>query len=282
MADYWKSTPNYWCKFCDISVRDTKFDRRNHDATPKHQNNIQRHLRRIHKEQEQTERDTQRAKAEVARLNGLVPSSSTGPAQPANPFPKATPTTQPPRQRVPEKKATLGDRKKQWDQLLGMGIAVPQEARPDLAVAGEWQVVSQRVINEDTGEGEMPATKGVHKRKLDEEEEEAMREAEMVTQKKGWGHDRKMFKSKVASRIGDDDDDDLEALFSIGKKVVKQEPDIKEETGIKDDPDGKGEGALHDVPTAEEAVDAGETRVKKEDVPIVPTVVFKKRKKIAR
>ena len=73
MAEYWKSTPSYWCKFCSIYVRETPIERKNHEASAKHQNNIQRSLRDLHKNKEREDRDKQRAKDEVARLNGVLP-----------------------------------------------------------------------------------------------------------------------------------------------------------------------------------------------------------------
>ncbi len=87
MSEYWKSTvstslfhvkfvlilrqPKYWCKHCKTYVRDTKLERTNHDATPKHQGNLKRFLKDLHRGHEKDEKDKERAKAEVARLNGL-------------------------------------------------------------------------------------------------------------------------------------------------------------------------------------------------------------------
>ncbi|KAJ4301833.1 hypothetical protein N0V90_003929 [Kalmusia sp. IMI 367209] len=72
MAEYWKSTPKYWCKFCRDYIKDTKFERQQHEATGRHQSNIQRSLKGLHREQAATERQKQRAKDEVARLNGRI------------------------------------------------------------------------------------------------------------------------------------------------------------------------------------------------------------------
>src|ERR1700712_2474938 len=72
MSEYWKSTPSYWCKFCAIYVRDSGLERKNHEASAKHQNSIQRNLRELQKGKQREDRDKQRAVDEVARLNGLV------------------------------------------------------------------------------------------------------------------------------------------------------------------------------------------------------------------
>ncbi|KAF2735483.1 hypothetical protein EJ04DRAFT_491586 [Polyplosphaeria fusca] len=300
MAEYWKSTPKYWCKFCSVYVRETKRDRTEHEATGRHQGNVQRSLRGIHKDQQRQEREKTAAQREVARLNGLVPNSAS-PTAPAISTP-ASPK-QPPvpgklhYTKTQEKTATLQDRKKQWEQLAALGVAVPEQARGDMAIAGEWQVVSQRVIGED-GKEIKPSglSTGVHKRKLDEDEEEQQAAGEIIKKKKGWGHSLKSFPGKSGA---DNDDDDIEALFKKTKRTpeVKREPKIEDKQAVKQE-EGQ-EDALQEIPTVEEAARRGFTKVtntttsglspdvgvsiKKEDGDVaVPTVVFKKRKKIMR
>ncbi|KAF2019036.1 hypothetical protein BU24DRAFT_418627 [Aaosphaeria arxii CBS 175.79] len=304
MAEYWKSTPKYWCKFCSIYVRDTKFDRNQHDATGRHQGNIQRSLRGLHRDQEAEKRKQQRAKDEVARLNGIVAgggsggassskegaaSSSASASAPGN----DTRVGAKPTFSRDAKQATMEDRKKQISQLAAMGVAVPESMRGELALAGEWQVVSEKVI----GEEEKPLNKGVHKRKLDEAELEAQAAGELITKQKGWGKTFKSFPGKHGSA-----DDDIDALFGKGKKpAVKEDPDVKSEqdvsgapaidseSGVKQE-DGEagdlkqegGEGSsLANIPTQEEA-EASAAAVKKEEDAPAPAVFFKKRKKIAR
>ncbi|KAI8936527.1 hypothetical protein NX059_006931 [Plenodomus lindquistii] len=280
MAEYWKSTPKYWCKFCLVYVKDTKFERAQHEATGRHQGNIQRSLKSLHREQEIEQRNKSRAQAEVARLNGLVPSTSS-PSVAAGTGGAVT------FEKRPEKKATVEDRKRQWEQLVAMGITVPDAARADLAIAGEWKKVSEEVVGEVTEDGEFKVTalnKGVRKRKIDEEEEEREAAGEIITKKKGWGHKFKTFPGSKSA------DDDIEAL--LGKKPIPaiQEPEVKQEDsegqGVKaereDDATAK---TLQDIPTAEEAeAQEAATAVKQEEdaAPAAPTVVFKKRKKIAK
>ncbi|KAJ4354361.1 uncharacterized protein N0V89_006096 [Didymosphaeria variabile] len=282
MSEYWKSIPKYWCKFCKDYVKDTKFERQQHEATGRHQSNIQRSLKGLHREQAAQERQKQRAKDEVARLNGLVPSASSASADaPAKPtFAKTE-----------DKKATLQDRKKQWEQLAAMGIAVPDEARGGMALKGEWSVVKEEVVGEVGEDGEFKAlNKGVRKRKVDEEEAERELAGETITRKKGWGQTYKSLPGK-----GGGDDDDIEALFK------RRKPDIKDEdTELKKEVKGedvvKGEAQLQplaDIPTVEEAAakqkeergdDAAAAALVKEEEGsgATPAVVFKKRKKIAK
>jgi hypothetical protein len=240
----------------------------------------------LHREQETLARETAKAKAEVERLNGLVPSTSS--AAPSN-VPKPTYTKAAPQ------KESLEDRKRQWAQLAAMGIKVPDEVRGENAMAGEWKTVSTKVVGED---GKVQDSKGlstgVRKRKVDEEEEEAREMGEVITRKKGWGNKLRSFPGKMG-----DSGDDVEALFAMVKKpVVKQEDEVKKEPDVKLEPKVKEEDApsgLLDIPAEGEASDKaaveptesalnleGEATVKQEEDAPAPTVVFKKRKKVAR
>ena len=291
MAEYWKSTvsetkehdahsqltlfqPKYWCKFCSTYVKDTKFERAQHEATGRHQGNIQRSLKGLHREQENEKRNQARAQAEVARLNGLVPSSS-GPSVATGVGGKPT------YEKKPEKKATVDDRKRQWEELAAMGVALPASARGDLAIAGEWKTVSEEVVGEVNDDGEFKATalnKGVRKRPLDEEEEEREAAGELITKRKGWGN---TYKSFPGSKGGDDH---IESLFGKKKPSAEAQPEVKKEErddDVKAEVEDAEAKTLQDIPTAEEAEAKGaEAAVKKEeDAPAAPAVVFKKRKK---
>ncbi|KAF8867350.1 hypothetical protein BDZ45DRAFT_710298 [Acephala macrosclerotiorum] len=227
MSEYWKSTPKYWCKHCKTYVRDTKLERTNHDATPKHQGNLKRFLRDLHRGHEQGEKDKERAKAEVARLNGLgtaggsASSSSSGLGR--GPTPAA-----------PKPQATAADRKRQLQQLAELGVSVPDEFRPDMAMAGEWQVTSQRIIEEGDGEKKPDAIAlGVRKRQVEEEEEEAVE-----AKKKRWG-------SRFRAHPTKEDEGDLDALLSNvtrkGKEpTTKTEADTEIKTEVKTETETEG------------------------------------------
>jgi hypothetical protein len=156
--------PKYWCKFCSTYVKDTKFERAQHESTGRHQGNIQRSLRGLHREQEHEQRNKARAQAEVARLNGIVPAES----KPTTSVATRTGGPAPTYEKRFEKKATVEDRKRQWEQLAAMGVALPDEARTDLALAGDWKTVSREVVGEVAEDGEFKVralNKGVHKRR---------------------------------------------------------------------------------------------------------------------
>jgi hypothetical protein len=272
MASHWKSTPSYWCKFCSIYVRDTSIERKNHEASAKHQNNIQRSLRELHKGKEREERDKQRAKDEVARLNNLVggkkvsvtPSASTGPK--VTGLKDVTPATKT-QQAVP----TYAQRKAQAEQLVALGVKLPPELEREFYGTGGWQTVSETVVENDVkgersladiikGEedskdaAQAEINRGIHKRKADDEEEDTQ-----PKQRKVWGSTKRTYPGSTGD---DDDEQDLDVLLSgVGvKKEVKSEG-VKNE-GVKEEEDETEEKPLDAIPDA--------------DAP--PTVVFKKRK----
>jgi hypothetical protein len=255
-------------------VKDTKFERGQHEATGRHQGNIQRSLRGLHRAQEQEQRDKARAQAEVARLNGLVPGTKAAPSV-ATGTGGAAPTYQ----KRPEKKATVEDRKKQWEQLAALGVTLPDQARQDLAIAGDWKTVATEVVGEINEDGEFKSlalNKGVRKRKLDEDEEEQKEAGEMITKRKGWGH---TYKSFPGSKGGEDD---LENLLVKKTPQFDQATTAEEEAGLKKEEPREEEAglALQDIPTAEEAAEAAIKR--EEEAPAAPAIVFKKRKKVAK
>ncbi|KAK7624422.1 hypothetical protein IWX50DRAFT_599517 [Phyllosticta citricarpa] len=274
MAEYWKSTPKYWCKFCKTHIRDTKFERQQHEATGKHQIAIQRSLRDLHREREREDREKQRARDEVARLNGVVggsASSSSSASTARTAGGKAGATREAPRQ------ATVEDRKRQLAQLAAMGVAVPDEYRGEMAMVGEWQTVSVKPIGgEQKSAGDNGASGalnvGVRKRKKDDDDEED--EGGAQRPKRGWGNTFKTYRSTAK---GAATDDDIEALLSTARKpVVKEEVDPEE---VKPDPeasDAAPSAKLSDIPPVktedEQEEQAG--AAKSDGV----GVVFKKRK----
>jgi hypothetical protein len=186
---------------------------------------------------------------------------------------------------------SVTERKKQLAQLAEMGIAVPDEFRGEMAMAGDWKVVSQRPVEETTSED--PLSVGVRKRKYEGQEEEE--EAGAVVARRGWGSTSRRYPG-----ANEGDAPNLDALLSGVKSVKKDEtaPDLKKEESdeksnllaakdekveVKNEPEMsitanptpvKKEQSTHplepvnssllDIPTVEEALGAG--------------VVFKKRK----
>lgn len=279
MSEYWKSTPKYWCKHCALYVRDTKLERQNHEATGKHQGAIRRSLRDIHRAAEQAERDRDRARREVDRLNGVVSSSAT-----------KTTTTAPgskPAHAQPQLQPTEAERKKQLEQLAELGVAIPRELRGEVAIAGEWTVTATRVVQAAEGgedvKNEARAT-GVKRERERTEEEKEQDEAikGLFGKRRKWGVDSKV--------VGEEEDGELEELLRRGVGGVKKEEGVKKEGAgevvvvktEEQDTEGLGEAL-----GADKAVAAGSTDIKTEDGAITApvkeegdpaAVVFKKRK----
>ncbi|KAI9821417.1 MAG: hypothetical protein M1826_000698 [Phylliscum demangeonii] len=138
MSEYWKSTPKYWCKHCKTYVRDTKFERTQHEATGRHQGNLKRYIRDLHRGHERDERESERAKQEVERLNGVVSGGAFTARTSGPPMPSAPPAP------------TAEERLKQLAQLADMGVAIPDEYRGHVALAGEWQILSETVVHPRT------------------------------------------------------------------------------------------------------------------------------------
>ncbi|KAG9256728.1 uncharacterized protein F5Z01DRAFT_486005 [Emericellopsis atlantica] len=284
MSEHWKSTPKYWCKHCSCYIRDTKLERQNHESTARHQGNLKRFLRDLHRGHEKEEREKDRAKQEVARLSGVVGSSSSASTPPlrstgAHHGKPSAPT-----------EVSL---KKQREQLAEMGISMPSEFRAEMAIPGEWQVTNTRVIDDtetlDDTKTEGKAN-GVRKRDIaeeDKEEEDAIRG--LFKKPRRWGRDIKEMPTQ--------DTQDLDALLEGDALLVKKddegehvkdgspptlkpktEPEVKGEPEVKDEPDTEVQGLAAPVknenPTTDACVKAEDTN----DEPKSSGIVFKKRK----
>jgi hypothetical protein len=106
-----------------------------------------------------------------------------------------------------------------------MGIAIPEEYRGEMAMAGDWRTVSERVLganDEDYGD-QKPGnvlSVGVRKRKFEGQEEEE--EAGETVVRRGWGTTTRSYPGSK------DEDDELDALLSgtkVANPVVKDDPE---------------------------------------------------------
>lgn len=287
MSEYWKSTPSYWCKFCAIYVRDSSLERKNHEGSAKHQNSIQRNLRELQKGKQREDRDKQRAKDEVARLNGLVgeggkagsPGAS-GQSDVLGVKDVSRATAAP----VPAVSAAA-QRKAHAQQLAAMGVELPEDLKREVTGVGNWQVTSERVVaqeqpwslaniksehDESKEDVKGAVSRGVHTRRADNEEEDA-RDEEAAPKRKAWGISTKSFPG--ANRA--DNSEDLDALLSgVSKRKLDEIKDEHEET-----PAVKREGSAEEKPIAAvPGVDTPIVAVKPEGSEAAPAVVFKKRK----
>jgi hypothetical protein len=278
--------PKYWCKYCSTYVRDTKLEKQNHEATGKHQGSLKRFLRDLHRGNEQDEREKQRAKDEVQRLNGVVTGSRTAPTPAVVTERKGAVPRSAPEPRQP----TPADRKRQLAQLAEMGIAIPDEFRGEMAMAGDWKVLETVRLQDSKAELGVDATNiGVRKRRLSNPEEQM--EGNGQTRRKGWGSTTKSFPIREqeqsldsllqgssilkGSSISQDTKDSDQAQGLSGPTVEKSE-DTQTPSNIKrEDSDFGLDKVVSPMPGLEQDVDSD---VKKDENSEPSAVVFKKRK----
>lgn len=295
MSEYWKSTPSYWCKFCEIYVRDTAGERKNHEATGKHQNNIQRSLRNLHKNKEREERDQQRAKDEVARLNGLVSGKATATvgAKPGISGLKNLGKSTGPE---PPKLSAAAQRKAHAEQLVALGVELPEELKREVTGIGGWQTMTSSVVDpgrsgarsladikkeeEDNAAAAASGvlSKGVHKRKAEDDED--VRDEEAAPKKKIWGNTFKTYPGAQA----EDEDEDLDALLSgVGKKPAQSSGSVAIETPkspaqVKSE---SGEEVKTETESTKDTISSATAKQEGDDdaaITAPPPVMFKKRK----
>lgn len=260
MAEYWKSTvsnhvlsaaaaapikrpltntrfifqPNYWCKHCKTYIRDTPFARNQHEATGKHQGSLKRFLRDIHRSKEQEERKGQSAKSEVQRLKGLV---SSGSEEGAAGSERQQQQKEPPWKRGSgdsgaatasgSNSVAVQDRKKQMAQLIDMGVAIPEQYRAEMALAGEWRAAADQESSKDseTASGEATASAtavGVRKRKYQGNAGGA-EDAEEAASRKAWGSAIRRYPG-----AGGGVDEELEALLGKTSELKDRKVEKKE------------------------------------------------------
>ncbi|RSH90850.1 hypothetical protein EHS25_010026 [Saitozyma podzolica] len=68
MTEYWVSKKQYWCKYCNIWIRDDAPSRRHHETGLKHQGNKERFVRDLYKSGDKAKRDAAAEAIEMARI----------------------------------------------------------------------------------------------------------------------------------------------------------------------------------------------------------------------
>lgn len=186
-------------------------------------------MRDLHRGHEKDEKDKERAKAEVARLNGMTAGGGAGPSSIATSSGLGRgPTPSGPKVQA---QATPAQRKQQLAQLAEMGVSIPDGYRPEMAMPGEWQVTAERIIEPDAEKKPEALALGVRKRVVEDEEGEA------EVKKRRWGSTYKTHPET--------DDTDLDALLkNVTRKDMPSAIRTNEEEtkphGIKEEPGASG------------------------------------------
>ncbi|KAK4553216.1 hypothetical protein LTR86_009746 [Recurvomyces mirabilis] len=272
----------FFCKYCSTYVREN--ERKKHEGSFKHQNAIQKSLRELQKTNIREERDKQRAKDEVARLNGLVDGKGkagtasggsgisglkdlgrTG----AGPAPAAT---------------TAAQRKLHAEQLAALGVELPEELKKEVTGVGGWQTISERVIEDEQSSISLAGIKaeedskddidadgifrGVRKRKVEGEDEEGR----YTAGRKAWGSSVRRYPGGDGGAAEEDLDALLGGVSKTKAEQIKAEDGEGAKVAIKTEESGED-----DVVTGIPNAGVADAIVKEEEI-AVPAVVFKKRK----
>ena len=232
MAEYWKSTPKYWCKHCKTFVVDTKFARSQHESTGKHQGALGRFLRTLHRNNERETATKDAAKQEVARLEALtsgkplLPSTSTITTTAA-----ATTTTTTTTKWATSTVRSLSEaeQKAQLKQLESLGVSLPEEFRKGVAMPGEWQEVDGTGPTTKRGALLSGAKKQLKDQQKDQVKEEILRKRKAEEEARWWEEmdedERAMRGFKVETKtypadcFGGGEADAL--LLGLGKGKIK-------------------------------------------------------------
>lgn len=171
-----------------------------------------------------------------------------------------------------------------------MGIAIPEHARAEMAMVGDWQTVARKLEIEPEQSQDDKLNIGVRKRKYDGDED--AENAEEIMVRKGWGSKLKRYPAR-----DDRSDDGLDALLaqpitkqsskSVGEDVVVKTDDtdvkvkheeLAESTALPADEDSRnspGTASNLLTPHSEVATKDSESNLGSADE---PKPVFKKRK----
>ena len=151
-----------------------------------------------------------------------------------------------------------------------MGVSIPDEFRPDMAMAGEWQVTSERIVDAEEGENKPEAMAlGVRKRAPDEEEV-----VEIEAKKRRWGSTYRTHPTE--------DEGGLDVLLNNATRKgrvpavkIELQGKVREENSkdIKLKPGVDESDISADFPSSDEAQKPGIKREPSDGEAVLPTVI---------
>ena len=285
MSEPWRSVNRIHCDLCGATYRETEFETKQHKKSDRHQGAIEKSIRRTQQDKTKKEREAQKAKDEVARVNAIANGK---PAPPARPKPTFNATSNGGGAR------SESDKMRQMKELAAMGVAVPKQYQKDMAVAGDWEAVSKKVVTKPIA----PPVAGANGVKTEvngikeEGEDDVKREDEDVGVEESYGVRKRRNSEDLGwgrrKKVARYDDGDTDIARLLGGDAKDDSPDGKEEeivkTETKDSNDAEGQQDGDVVPptlikkesSEEKAAPEISTAETKETSPV--PIVFKKRK----
>lgn len=69
MTEYWVSKQSYFCKYCEIYIRDDKPSRAQHENGLRHKGNLERYIRDIYKKEERIQKERADEAIQISKIN---------------------------------------------------------------------------------------------------------------------------------------------------------------------------------------------------------------------
>lgn len=216
MTEYWKSVGNYYCDYCKVFVRNDTFNRRQHEASPRHEGALKRQVRDIHRNSEKEARELLEANRELARIGGKTN------------LEKKLAVTVP-------KKVNIGTRPKKVEKVDTLDDStVYRAALAAQAIPGQWSTVEVPEDRTPRGGSQDRQTDDERKVKLEGEEQIGNtppnidlvdREQSHHLKRRRDGADEELIKFRVETKVDKslaEDDDGVDVpVISFKKKKSK-------------------------------------------------------------
>jgi hypothetical protein len=205
MTEYWKSVGNYYCDYCKVFVRNDAFSRKQHEASPRHENSLKRQVRDIHRNAEREARELAQANRELAKIGGKVAL----PAKPADEGPK---------------KVNIGSRPKKAEKIDTLDDQdVYRSALAAQAIPGQWS--TSKVLETQTEDKVEGGEENKSERpQIDWTEPVPDVESAAVLKRRRDGADMDLIGFKVEAKkteLADDEPADGSAPVSFKQKKTK-------------------------------------------------------------
>ncbi|WVO14309.1 hypothetical protein L204_101941 [Cryptococcus depauperatus] len=220
MTEYWISKKQYWCKYCNIWIRDDAPSRRQHETGLKHTGNRERFIRDLYRGGEKAKKEKAQEVAEMARIEAAAQAAHAhdtlaGLSRPSSSVSLAVTAPCAPPARLNRPRDTKPtDKWANYSTAAQLGFVDPdvekssydvqQELKNSVGEPGQWEEVAAPSINVN-GEGRSNEIAG-NKR---EREEDGTNE--------GWRFDHK-GKKPIHDPYDDDFDPTSLKLLKIKKK----------------------------------------------------------------